>query len=210
MMLSNLQDFGEGKFRRIVELLKRGAPSTLIVQLIQEQWGDCCDLPPDILAKELEWLSTALTISSETPEQFTAEDNAATKVLRSSGHDCLNELVKLALDHAGRVTAQLQREESIGRTFPETNRMIELHAKLLGAIQGMKFDLGIDTYMRRMPQDVRQMLKCQEREKQEDERRVVEAYTAAEEVFERLSCRRHQLRRDPADAGTNANQPSRN
>jgi hypothetical protein len=39
MMLSNLQDFGEGKFRRIVELLKRGAPSTLIVQLIQEQWG---------------------------------------------------------------------------------------------------------------------------------------------------------------------------
>jgi len=207
-MLSNLQGLGEAKFRKMVELLKRGTLPTLIVQLIQDEWGDCCDLPPDVLAKQLESLRTALSSSAEVREKFAAEDNPAAKALGSSGHGLLNEVVELARDHALRVTAQLEKEQTTGCTLPATNGMIELQAKLLGAIQEMKFDLGIDTFMRKMPEDIRQALERQERINYENERKVFEAYKAAEEVLAGLERRQAAVRRDGDDAGNNASQPS--
>jgi len=184
-MLTHLQGLGQEKFRRIVGLLKQGTPPNLIVPWIQDEWGDCCHLPPDSLAKELEGLHSALTDSSAIPEHSTAQDNARVKLLLNPGQS-LEQLVELALVQEHRIEAQLRKEDSTGRIFPETDMMMDRYAKLLLAIQGLKFDLGIEIYMRRMPQDIKQALERQEREEQEVQRQVYEAYGAAEEVFERL------------------------
>jgi len=208
-MLTHLQDLGQEKFRTIVGLLKQGTPPNLIVHWIQDEWGDCCDLPPDTLAQELEGLHTALTDSSAIPEHSTAQDNARMKLLQNPGQSCLERLVELALVQEHRIEAQLRKEDSTGRPFPETDMMMDSYAKLLLAIQGLKFDLGIEIYMRRMPQDIKQALERQEREEQEVQRQVYEAYGAAEEVFERLRARR-DLKIGVANSCSDADPPLQN
>jgi len=67
--------------------------------------------------------------------------------------------------------------------------MIAGHARLVRDIQEIRFHLGIDTYLRRVPEDVRARLEHLERQERETERQVYEAYKGAEKVFEKLDAR---------------------
>jgi hypothetical protein len=84
----------------------------------------------------------------------------------------------------------LKKEESSNCIIPEIDTMIAGHARHVRDIQEIKFYLGIDTYLRRVPEDVRARLENLERQEQETERQVYEAYAAAEQVFKKLSARR--------------------
>jgi len=208
-MLTQLQGLGQEKFRTIVGLRKQGTPPNLIVHWIQDEWGDCYDVREDILSEELESLHNYLTTGSQKPEQPASHGNIGTQRLGSPGHECLDQLVRLAEIHARRIQDLLKKEQSSNCIIPETDRMMAGYARLVRDIQELKFDLGVDTYLRRMPEDMRRALECQEHEKQETERRVYEAYEAAEKVFERLSSRR-ELKVDDVNSRSDVSPPLQN
>jgi hypothetical protein len=83
----------------------------------------------------------------------------------------------------------LKKEESGNCIIPEIDTMIAGHARLVRDIQEIRFHLGIDTYLRRVPEDVRARLEHLERQERETERQVYEAYKGAEKVFEKLDAR---------------------
>jgi hypothetical protein len=189
-MLTHLQGLGIEKFRTIVGLLKQGTPQNLIVHWIQDELGDCCDVQEDILSEELESLHKDLTTGSKKPEQPASQGIIGMQRLGSPGHGCLDQLVGLAEIQARRIQHFLKKEESSNCIIPEIDTMIAGHARHVRDIQEIKFYLGIDTYLRRVPEDVRARLENLERQEQETERQVYEAYAAAEQVFKKLSARR--------------------
>jgi hypothetical protein len=189
-MLTHLQRLGQEKFRTIVGLLKQGKPPSLIVHWIQDEWGDCCDVQEDILSEELESLHNDLTTGLQKPEQPASQGIIGMQRLGSPGHECLDQLVGLAEIQARRIQDLLNKEESSNCFIPEINTMIAGHARLVRDIQEIKFHLGIDTYLRRVPEDVRARVEHLERQEQETERQVYEAYKGVEKIFEELDARR--------------------
>lgn len=190
MSLTDLHTLGEHKFRSIGQQLRRGVPASSIAQLIQHEWGDCLDVEQDILIEELESLRTDLSTTSHAPKRSASQANGGMHRLSRPGHGCLDELVDLADDQADRIKDLLEREASTGCIIPEIDILMARNAKLVRDIQEIKFHLGIDTYLRRVPEDVRARLEHLERQKQENERQCYEAYEAAEEIFKKLEARR--------------------
>ena len=201
-MLTNLQSLGQEKFRRIAGLLRQATPPKLIVQLIQDQWGDCSEVPADSLAKELELLRTGLITKSESSQQSTAEDDFGLKSLQSSGHFCLDKMVELGVIRERRIERWREREERSGCIFPEMDVMMNGYENHLKDVQRMKCYLGIDPYVRRMPQDIKKERERQERETQEQQMAIFDAYKTAQEIFEKRFGTTHEVRRDTGSAGT--------
>jgi len=188
-MLTHLQGLGIEKFRTIVGLLKQGTPQNLIVHWIQDEWGDCYDVQEDILSEELESLHNDLTTGLQKPVQPARQEIIGMQRLGSPGHECLDQLVRLAEIKDRRIQDLLKKEESGNCIIPEIYTMIAGHARLVRDIQEIRFHLGIDTYLRRVPEDVRARLEHLERQERETERQVYEAYKGAEKVFEKLDAR---------------------
>jgi hypothetical protein len=98
--------------------------------------------------------------------------------------------VQLTVNHGSWVKGLLEREENTSCLIGKTHKMIDCHRKLLEAIQGMKFDLGVDKYMRSTPEKLWLELERQQRKDEESQRQLFIAYTEAEKVFQRLEKRR--------------------
>lgn len=94
----------------------------------------------------------------------------------------LEELVKLANIQDERVLALREEERNSGFINPRLDAAISLHKKLLLSILEIRFDLGLDPFLRRTPEEQLKAL----REKDElAQKHLYEAYTAAEKIFER-------------------------
>jgi hypothetical protein len=91
----------------------------------------------------------------------------------------LDELVKLANLQDERVLAMRAQERKSGFINPRLDTAIRVHEHLLLNIQRMRFDLGLDEYKRGIPQTQTGARAA------EVQRQLYEAFTVAEEIFER-------------------------
>jgi hypothetical protein len=190
MQFVRFERLGEMKFRRITNELKRGTPVILVARLVQQEWGECQEVPEDTLVKQLQWLKKCLSDSLDEQKQFTREESVRKNCLGNSGHGCLEQLIALAIIDNDRIEGLRKKEQRTGCIIAELDKMIDRYAKLLETIQGLKFDLGVDKYMRSTPEKLWLEIERLKREQGESQRQCVMAYAEAEKVFERLEKRR--------------------
>ena len=106
------------------------------------------------------------------------------KLFRASNVDCLDELIQLALIQKERVFVLVDREKLLGKPIASLSPMIRLYMDLLESVQKIKFDLGVDEYMRGMPV-ARPAASETDQASSEMEQRVLEATLRMEEIFRR-------------------------
>jgi hypothetical protein len=103
------------------------------------------------------------------------------KLMQGSTPSCLDQLVELALIEEQRMLALSEREKRQGSIIPELTAIMKNYAKLLVAIQGMRFDLGIDEYRRGMSAAKKHFEDCEDQAAQQAI--IYEAYATAEKIL---------------------------
>jgi hypothetical protein len=134
VMFRELQSLGEQKFRRIAEELKRGMPVMSVAALIQQQWGDCHDLPENKLAEQLKSLRAAISNGAsggDFKENVESRESVRMKLMQGSTPSCLDQLVELALIERQRMLPLWEREKRQDSIIPELTAIMKNYAKLL-------------------------------------------------------------------------------
>jgi hypothetical protein len=153
MAFDRFQKLGDERLQRIVNELMRGTPAQTLARLMQQEWGAAQDVCEETLAKQLKRLHTAISngaFGGELAAEARRKASVRIKLFHGSNVDCLDEAIQLALIQRERVLVLWDRERTLNKPIAGLNTAIRIYANLIETVQKIKFDLGLDKYMRGM------------------------------------------------------------
>ena len=137
------QRLGTEKFYRVIDELLNGTSPVTLARRIQQEWGYLRDRDQGLLVMMLEELG-ASAASGELFDQMVAQAQRS----RSQDPDLgvLSELVELAMIQRKRILLLRAFEKRLQRPVAALSKLIKVYLRVLGRIQKLRFDLGLDEY----------------------------------------------------------------
>lgn len=156
MAFDRLQDLGEDKFRKILNLLMRGQSTHSIARMMQQPppkgWGLFQDLAERSLQQQLNRLRIVAAkgaFGTKAAEVLTLQGTPQVKMLEGVSTQVIERLEEVSTVQRQRMLDVVAREKQtpvpVG-AYTVTNEVIEGYRKVLIDIQKMRFDLGLDEY----------------------------------------------------------------
>jgi hypothetical protein len=143
MAFDALQNLGEEKLATIMEALLRGERVKTIARTIQQDWGDAQGLSRVALEREL--TSLRLSMDGGPTNNLSEPSTIPDDGLQVSPLHALAGLVQF---QATRINWLHKKELAQGKPLPALAQAVRDYGNMLPRLQEMRFDCGVDKYMR--------------------------------------------------------------
>lgn len=153
MAFDRLQNLGDEKFTKIVNLLIRGEPAQRLARTIQQQppqgWGEFQGVQEKTLTQQLNRLRTAAAegmFGAKEAKRLAAVGKPNIDRLAGVSVQVLARIEELSEAQRTLVMALLAKATKEERTFTSVNEAVGNYNKILLDIQKLRFELGLDEY----------------------------------------------------------------
>lgn len=153
MAFERLQELGEEKFGKILNMLMLGDPAMGVARKIQQAppdgWGLFQGVAERTLTQQLNRLRAVAAEGAFGPEAAKLIAAGATpqiKMLEKVSIPVITRLEELSEIQRNRVLDLVKKEKLWGSTMPIMNEVVDGYRKLLLDIQKVRFDLGLDEF----------------------------------------------------------------
>lgn len=200
MAFERLQNLGDEKFSKILNLLMRGEPAMALARQIQQApptgWGEFQDVAEKTLTQQLNRLRFAAAegMFGKKIAKKIQDDNSATpqiRMLKDVSVRVLDRLEELSDVQRQRVLDLVEKEKKmplpIGAMLQATNAVFTDYKDLLLSIQKIRFDMGLDEFRGPVSQQIHHVKGAAITQQLADgttiQRQVFEAVTTLEQIF---------------------------
>lgn len=182
MGFNALQKLNEEELTRVINDLVSGEPSTAIVRMIQEHWGNAQNVTRAVLENELKELRFSVMHCDHVPT--TAGSATALNNTHTTPMDHIKWLIEF---QQARVRYFLKQERRHGKTLPHLNRIIQVQLKSIVAWQKL-LDRELAEYNKVKPTSQKQTkatMEAWEREQAKTNKQVFEAVETIQDIFKK-------------------------
>jgi hypothetical protein len=198
MAFERLQELGDEKFGKILNLLMRGEPAMTLAREIQapppKGWGLFQDVAEKTLTQQLNRLRLAAAegaFGRKMAKSIEAGHKPQIKMLERVSVHVLARLEDLSDIQRDRVLALVEKEKNmplpIGAMLTATNAVFNDYRQLLLDIQKVRFDLGLDEFKGPVGQHISMRGAAQTHmfpDGTSIQKQVFEAVTTIEQIFD--------------------------
>ena len=192
MAFERLQELGEEKFTKILNLLMRGESAMGVARILQQAppdgWGLFQGQSEKSLTRQLTRLRIQAAEGAFGPavaQQIIAGATPQIKLLEKVSVPVITRLEEMSKIQRDRVMKLVEKEKLWDTTMPIMNEVLDNYRKLLLDIQKVRFDLGLDEF--RGPVGVTSMRGATQSVTMPDgtnvQKQVFEAITMVDEIF---------------------------